>query len=172
VPSALKKNIESITQIEKEWVRQRAPLDRVSDTISTFAGSVSFVAAHLLAFVAWTVLNSQLVLGESAFDPCPYTFLNFVLAVEAVLLGSFVLMSQNRQNRQAEHWAHLDLQISLLAEQEMTKTLQLLRRISAHLGLDDVSRDKELEQMAQQTPIQVVARELADARQPDEPPRP
>ena len=48
-------------------------------------------------------LNSGLVLGRhSPFDGYPYQFLNLAVALEAVFLSTFVLMSQNRQNAQAE----------------------------------------------------------------------
>jgi uncharacterized membrane protein len=40
-----------------------------------------------------------------------------------------VLMSQNRMARQADKRAHLDLQVDLLAEQELTVILYLLRAI-------------------------------------------
>jgi uncharacterized membrane protein len=172
VPTAVKHNIGSVTQLEQEFARQRSTLDRISDNISAFVGSLQFIFAHGVIFGAWIVLNTPWVLGERAFDPYPYVFLNFVLAVEAVFLGTFVLMSQNRQNRQAEERAHLDLQIGLLAEQETTKTLQMLQRISERLGLQEVSKDKELAQMIETTHVEIVAHELQKAREPEGAPAP
>src|SRR5205085_1269740 len=100
--------------------------------------------------------------------PYPFVFLNFVLAVEAVILSTFVLMSQNRQNRQADQWAHLDLQVSLLAEQETTKMLQMLQSICERLNLPDAARDRELKEMIQKTHVEVLAEELEKAREPVE----
>ena len=37
-------------------------------------------------------------------------------------------------SRQADRRAHLDLQVNILAEQEMTLVLQMLREISAKVG--------------------------------------
>src|SRR5262245_48820089 len=111
----LRENISSIAQLEQEFAARRSELDRLSDAITTFVGSVQFILAHMIFFALWVMLNTSWVLGEYSFDPYPYVFLNFVLAAEAVFLGTFVLMSQNRQNRQAEERAHLDLQISMLA---------------------------------------------------------
>ena len=45
----------------------------------------------------------------------------------------FVLASQNRLARQADKRSHLDLQIDLLAEREMTAVLQLLLDIARHV---------------------------------------
>jgi uncharacterized membrane protein len=164
VPAVIQKNIRSITQLEEAFAQQRSRLDRISDAISAFAGSIQFILAHVVIFVAWMVLNTPWVLGTRSFDPYPYIFMNFVLAVEAVFLGTFVLMSQNRQSRQAEQRARLDLQIGLLAEQETTKTLQMLQRICERLGLNDVSKDRELQQMIETTHIEEVARGIQQAR--------
>src|SRR5262245_36681247 len=165
VPPVVLKNISSLNEVEQELARQRSPLDRISDTITSFTGSVRFIIAHLIFFAVWVVLNVQWLLGEHAFDPYPYVFLNFVLAAEAVLLGTFVLMSQNRQNRQSDLWLHVVLQLSMLSEQETTKTLQLLQRICERLGIADAARDKELKQLVETTQIETLAKELEQARQ-------
>ena len=115
VPPVVLKNISSLAEVEQTLERQRTPLDRISDTVTSFTGSIRFVVAHLIFFAVWLVLNLPGVLGKYAFDPYPYVFLNFVLAMEAVMLGTFVLMSQNRQNRQADLWLHVVLQISMLS---------------------------------------------------------
>jgi uncharacterized membrane protein len=49
--------------------------------------------------------------------------MNLVIVVEAFFLSTFILMSQSRQSRRSDHWAHLHLQIGILAEQEATKML-------------------------------------------------
>jgi uncharacterized membrane protein len=158
------KNLSSLAEVEQELERQRTPLDRVSDAVTSFTGSLRFVVAHLIVFLIWVFLNVKWVLGEYAFDPYPYVFLNFVLGFEAVMLGTFVLMSQNRQNRQADLWLHVVLQISMLAEQESTKTLQVLQRICERLNLPDAAQDKELNQLIQTTQIETLAKELEQAR--------
>src|SRR5207244_1772128 len=165
MPAVIRQNISSIAELDKEFAQERSRLDRLSDGISTFVGSIQFLFAHVLIFGAWIVINTSWVLGRHAFDPYPYVFLNFVLAVEAVFLGTFVLMSQNRQNRQDEQRAHLDLQIGLLAEQETTKTLQMLQRICEHLGIREVSKDKELQQMIETTHVEELAHELQKAHE-------
>jgi uncharacterized membrane protein len=166
VPTPVRQNVDSVAQVEREFARRRSTLDRVSDVISAFTGSIQFIAAHVLFFAAWIVFNTFVV---STFDPYPFVFLNLVLAVEAVFLGTFVLMSQNRQNRQSDQWAHVVLQVSLLAEQESTKTLELLRHICDRLGLQETARDQELTQMIQTTHLQTLVQELEKARNPEEP---
>lgn len=55
------------------------------------------------------------------------------VALEAIFLALFVLASQNRLARQSDNRAHLNLQIDLLAEREMTTVLRLLMVIAKHL---------------------------------------
>jgi uncharacterized membrane protein len=59
------------------------------------------------------------------------------------------MISENRQGRIAERRSQLDLQINLLAEQENTKTLQLLESIARRLGIDPA--DPEIQVLGQAT---------------------
>jgi uncharacterized membrane protein len=161
-PGLSQRNIDSIVQLEQGFLRERTTLDLWSDKITTFAGSIYFVIAHVLLIATWVITN---LLPGLVFDAYPFQFMNLVLAVETVFLSTFVLMSQNRQNRQADRWAHIDLQISLLAEQESTKMLQMLQKICDRLGLDKVANDKELKEMIKTTHIETLAGEIDEARE-------
>jgi uncharacterized membrane protein len=83
-----------------------------------------------------------------------------ILALEAVLLASFVLIRQNRMSEKADQRGHLDLQINLLAEKEATKVIQLLQRMSEHLGLKDEIVDGEARELSKDTEVEDVARDL------------
>ena len=61
--------------------------------------------------------------ADKPFDPYPFPLLSLITAVEAIFLSLFILMSTNRANRQADQTSHLDLQVNLQAENEMTKVL-------------------------------------------------
>ena len=160
-----RKNITSIAELEQQLEAQRSGFDRVSDAVTGFVGSVRFIAAHVAWFAVWVAWNAGVLAGLPLFDPYPFVFLNFVLAVEAVFLSTFVLMSQNRQNRQSEDWAHLALQVSLLAEQETTKILQMQQAVCEEMGLLKQSRDPALKGMIETTHVEVLAQELGKARE-------
>jgi uncharacterized membrane protein len=162
----IKRNIESIAQLEQGFNRRRTFADRVSDAVSAFAGSFRFVAANAAVIVGWILWN-LLAPREVRFDPS-LTALQLLIASEAILLSAFVLMSQNRQNRQAEHWAHVELQISMLAEQENTKLLEMMQNICHALGMDKTARDAELKELSEQLPVATLAEEVGKARQTDE----
>ena len=159
ISGSAKGNIESIAQIEQEFVRQRSRVDCIGETISRYAGSIGFAVAHVCGVAAWMAINAG-VTSFRPFDPYPFSFLGVLVALEAVFLSTFVLMSQKRQARQDEHWAHLNLQIGLLSEQEMTKMLQMLTLVCNRVGVK-TSQDRELKEMVEKTPIAHLAQELA-----------
>ena len=55
------------------------------------------------------------------------------------------------------------MQVGLLAEQEMTKVLQLLRSMCNKLGMQTISRDKELTEMVKETHVLALVQELGKA---------
>jgi uncharacterized membrane protein len=85
-------------------------------------------------------------------------------------------MTQNRMQRQADKRAHLDLQVNLLAEQELTTILKILTGISQRLGVPIEERDGSVDQLARETDIHTIAvaldRELNDATAPSSAPAP
>jgi uncharacterized membrane protein len=163
---AARQNIRAVRDLEAEIARRRTRTDRITDTVSRFAGSFRFLFAQSGVFLGWVALNLLLAPSGRAPDPYPFEFLNFLVGAEAILLSTFVLMTQNRQNREAEQWGHVQLQVGLLAEQESTKMLEMLRAICGRLGLDRAARDPELAQMIATTHVEELARELEKARQP------
>src|SRR6201999_1325045 len=100
------------------------------DRIGAFSGSISFVVVHGFLIGGWVLLNLHPVFRLRPWDPFPFMFLGSVLSIEAIFLSTFVLIKQSRMSRRADDRAHLDLQINLLAEREMTLMLRLLQHIS------------------------------------------
>jgi uncharacterized membrane protein len=165
LPASTRRSIESVAEIEKGILNQRSIIDRISDRITAFVGSFTFVTLHVLWFIFWVALNYAVeASGRAAFDPYPYIFLNLALSIEAVLLSTFILITQNRQSRQADQWTHLDLQVNLLAEREATKMLRMLNSICAHLGLEKPEDAKELKELTERTHVEKLADQVGKAR--------
>jgi len=81
-------------------LRERRAADvqlRVADAITRFAGSMSFVYLHVVAFAVW-----MLVVERS-----PWPTLTLVVSLEAIFLSTFVMIGQNRaaafQQAKANH---------------------------------------------------------------------
>jgi uncharacterized membrane protein len=78
-----------------------------------------------------------------------------------------VLIKQNRESKRAEQRQQLTLQVDLLAEQEATKTLQMLQRVCKRLGIDDAIQDREAEVLSHETAVDQLADELRNKLPPD-----
>jgi uncharacterized membrane protein len=153
-------NVEEIARLEREALELRTRGERIGDTVTRVAGTFTVVALHLVFVIAWALVNMNLVPGWPAFDPFPFGILTLLLSGEGVFLALFILISQNRMTRQADRRAHLGLQVSLLAEQELTLILQLQRRLCQHFGLEAEARREELQQLASQTDVRRLVNEL------------
>jgi len=85
------------------------------------------------------------------------------VSLEGVLIATFVLIAQNRMSRQTDERDHLNLQISMLAEQEMTLILKLLRRVSERLEIPPESAEESrAEKLAEETNVYELVQTLRE----------
>src|ERR1700738_4940883 len=155
-------NIAAIAKLEEEALDRRTATERQSDAIVKFIGSMKFLMLHLILVAVWSTVNLNLIPHVKAFDPFPFGILALVISSESVFLTIFVLISQNRMSRQAERRAHLDLQVGMLAEQELTTLLKMQQKICEHLGINIESAEKEVQGFSQTTDVHKLANELEE----------
>lgn len=160
--SHIEEHIDLIAKHEEDFLTRRTPSERLGDTIAGFAGSLLFVCIHLAIFASWMIFNAASFTHPHHFDPPPFPLLGTLVALEAILLASIILMRQSRMSRRAEERDHLMLQILLLTEKEITAVLGMDRKIAGQVGLQRVANDKELEQLSQHTSIDDVAQTIKD----------
>jgi uncharacterized membrane protein len=136
-------NLELVARLERETVAAESRATRFIVHVTNAVGTPSCVVIHALAFAAWMAWNSAAA-PALRFDPYPYGLLTMAVSMEGVLVAILVLTTQNRMSAQSDKRDHLDLQVNLLAEQEMTAVLRLLARISEQLGirLDQVETEE------------------------------
>jgi uncharacterized membrane protein len=146
--SALERNIQAL-ELRRQREEVEATIEeRIAEAITRFTGSMLFVYLHLVFFGFWIVANLGWVPGVPSWDPS-FVVLAMMASVEAIFLSTFVLISQNRMSAAADKRADLDLQISLLAEHEVTKLVTLVSAIADRMGvetqvdteLDEIKRD-------------------------------
>jgi uncharacterized membrane protein len=128
--------------------------ERIAGAITRFSGSMRFVYLHIVLFGFWIMVNLGLVPGMPEFDPS-LVILAMVASVEAIFLSTFILITQNRMSVATEKRAELDLQISLLAEHEVTKVATLLSAIAGRLGIE-IEHDPEVEEVKRDVAPEVV----------------
>jgi uncharacterized membrane protein len=161
-PHPTRFNIEAVAKLEHEALLRRTPTERISDVLTKFIGSTAFLLLQVLLVLTWSAINLNLIPGVKAFDPFPFGILALVISSESVVLTIFVLISQNRMARQGERRSHLDLQVGMLAEQELTTLLQMQHKICQRLGIDVGSEKEELKNFSDATDSDKLASELED----------
>ncbi len=158
----LHRNIEAVLERRSAEEKARRPADRLADSVTTFAGSMTFVYLHLAFFGTWIVCNIPGV-PLPKFDPS-FVILAMWASVEAIFLSTFVLISQNRMAEVADRRADLNLQISLLAEHEVTRLIHLVTAIGVHLNLEE-ARHPEIDELKKDVEPEKVLDHLGAAQQ-------
>ncbi len=154
-------NIKAIGEIERLARRQETGSERLGRRISAFIGTLGFVWLQMVAMAAGRLERRRP--AGAAFDPYPFGLLTFIVSLEGVLIATFVLIAQNQMSRQSDERDHLNLQVDLLAEQEMTMVLRMLRRISDRLGvaIDEEESDRTA-QLTKETDVLTIAEQLRE----------
>jgi uncharacterized membrane protein len=155
-------NIDAIAKLEQDALGRRTPTERVSDVITKLVANVGFLLAQLFLICGWGLVNFHVIPGLKAFDPFPFGILALVVSFESVFLTIFVLISQSRMARQSERRSHLDLQVGMLSEQELTTILQMLQKVCQHMGVNVDSSKQEVQSFSKTTDVHKLASELED----------
>jgi uncharacterized membrane protein len=158
--SHIQEQIELIAKHEQEFLERRTRGERVSDEVAGFIGSLWFVGLHLLGFAVWIVMN--LLPHVRHFDPEPFSLLQTLVAMEAILAASFILMRQARLGRRSDERDHLMLQILLLTEKELTALLGMDRQIASEMGLTRAANNPEVRDLSRETSIDDVAQTIKE----------
>lgn len=136
-----RKNVKRISRLESRLIAHSTYGERLADLLAKVVGSWTFLIVQAALLLIWMILN--LVGWISAWDPYPFILLNLVLSFQSAFATPVILMSQNRQARLDERRNKLDLQINLLAEQENTEQLKILRRLCEKFGVEFSETDEQ-----------------------------
>jgi uncharacterized membrane protein len=164
--SALEENVQTIKRWERAILLARSKGEQLSDWIVCTAGSGRVLILHIIWFGAWVSVNAGAIPGVSPFDPFPFPFLTTAVSLEAIFLTLFVLASQNRLALQADKRSHLDLQVDLLAEREMTAVLQLLQDIARHLDVKTTITTAQLRDLVKKTDLHGLTTRMDELAEP------
>lgn len=145
---------------EAQSLRHRSLFNQIADDLTNAFGSTTFLMLNVFFFAFWIALNSGYVEGVEPFDPFPFGFLTMIVSLEAIILSVFILVSQNRQALITSIREELHMQINLIAEEEITKTLKILAEIRKKMGI--MEKDTELEDMLSQINTSYIERSLME----------
>lgn len=163
--SALDRNINALMTRRARDKQALSLQEKVAGAVTDFAGSMSFVYIHLVAFGLWIAINLRWMPIMPAFDPS-MVVLAMVASVEAIFISTFVLISQNRMAAEDDKRADLSLQIALLNEHETTRLVTIITAIADRLGVEMDVADHEIEEMQKDVKPEVLMDQI-QRRKPD-----
>lgn len=136
----------------------------IADWLTNSFGTISFFVGNAVVFALWIIINLGWIPGVPTFDPYPFNFLTMTVSLEAIFLSIIVLISQNRQSKISTLREELDMQVNLIAEDEITMTLKVLKKIADKLDIRIT--DEEFGEMTKETDISYIQREIEDQLTP------
>ncbi len=142
----INENIQAIIELHKRAENEVSHQQRTIENITNFLGRPAFLFI-ILAFVAlWIIINTLLSrFGLPVLDPPPFTYLVSLLTLGALLQATMILITQNREDVMMERRTQLDLQISLILDQKMSKLLVMVDQLrQVHPDLEN-GTDPEVE---------------------------
>jgi uncharacterized membrane protein len=130
-------NIQTVADLHKRAESSASLPQRAIENATDFLGRPRFLFIILIVAAVWVVINILLMkLGLPIFDPPPFIWLQGLLTLGAVLQATMILITQNREDMVIERRTQLDLQVSLLLDQKMSKLIMMvdqLRRVHPEL---------------------------------------
>jgi uncharacterized membrane protein len=158
-PDQLRQNIDAILEFYAREDHNISRSQRILERISHFLGRPIFLAIIVLFVALWMISNIVLhYFGISQFDPAPFSWLQGIIGLGALLTATIVLTRQNRLAKLEEQRAHLDLKVTLLTEQKTAKIIDLLEELRQDLPNVKNRHDPEAAVLHQSMkPAQVLA---------------
>ena len=130
----ISQNIGAVLDFYEREDQKISRSQRIMERISRFIGQPVFLGIILLFVAFWILANVELLrLGIAEFDPAPYSRLQGIIGLGALLTAIAVLSKQNRLAKLEEQRAHLDLKVNLLTEQKTAKLIDLLEELRRDL---------------------------------------
>jgi uncharacterized membrane protein len=129
----IEENIQTVAELHKQAENEVSAQQRTIEDMTDFLGRPRFLFIILVFVSLWVIANMLLIkFGLSSFDAPPFIWLQGVLSLGALLLATMILITQNREDVMAERRTQLDLQVSLILDQKMSKLITMvdeLRRV-------------------------------------------
>jgi uncharacterized membrane protein len=130
----IEENIQAVLEFYSNESQKISASQRLLERVSHQIGQPLFLALILIFVALWMLANSSLhALGRIPFDPPPYSLLQFIASLGALLTTIAVLSRQNRLATLADKRAHLDLKVTMLTEQKTAKLIALLEELRRDL---------------------------------------
>lgn len=131
---ALGRNIDAMSRRRADDEARASGGVRLSARIGRRIGRMGFVYANLAVYGGWLLGGLGVVPGVPRFDGDLH-LVGSVASVEALFVSIFILIAQNHEAAANDRRDDLNLQVSLLAEHELSRLIQLNIAIAEKLGV-------------------------------------
>jgi len=126
----IEKNVKAIGALRERADGHAGTHQLFIESVTSALGRPRTIYLVVLGVLLWAGANAAaLDLGVAPIDPPPFFWMQGCLTLLSLLMTTMVLTTQNRQVRHNDQRAHLDLQVNLLAEQKIAKTIALLEEL-------------------------------------------
>ncbi len=115
--------------VNEEIETRATVIERMTDAIAAFSGSIPFLGVHFLWFGLWIGWN--IFAGEAGFDPYPFGFLTLCVSLEAIFLSVIVLLSQNRQVEKDRIRSDVEYEVNMKSELEISHLHEKVDHLNA-----------------------------------------
>jgi uncharacterized membrane protein len=142
-------DVESVASIRARAEQRLDRHQRMMEVLTAALGRPRTVYVTLSIVAGWVAFNlvTPKLFGWQRIDPPPFFWLQGMVALSALLMTTLVLITANRQTRNAEDRSHLDLQVNLLAEHKVAKLIALVEELRRDLPMVRDRIDREADAM-------------------------
>jgi uncharacterized membrane protein len=170
LPSHIEQTVQAVVALHGQHQRRTSTAHRFLQATTRLVGSPTFAGTVGILLTLWVLINVyQLSIGQVAWDPPPFPWVQTVITVFAFYVTVLILITQRHENRLEETRAQLTLQIAMLAERKNAKIIELLEQLRRdHPNIAD-RVDEDAIAMAQPTDAEAVIEAITPPEERREP---
>ena len=164
-------DLESVASIRARAEQRLDKHQRMMEVLTAALGRPRTVYVTLSIVVGWVAFNlvAPKLFDWQRIDPPPFFWLQGMVALSALPMTTLVLITENRQTRNAEERSHLDLQVNLLAEHKVAKLIALVEELRRDLPMVRDRIDREADAMQEAVDPQAMLQALERASDSEAP---
>lgn len=141
--------VEQLGRMYDEHRRNTSRTQRLANLITARLGKPAALIFVVLLMLVWVVGNYAARLnGWTPLEQFPYSGLEFVATVMALLVALLILTTQRHQDELAEKRSRLTLQIAALSEKKVAKVIELLEEQRRDNPMLPTRKDHAAQEMA------------------------
>jgi len=131
LPSHVEEAVRAVASMHVVHEREATAADRAVDRLTSVVGRPSFLALVVAAMAGWVL--AALLFGKDWPDAFPFPLLNLLVSCVAICIAILILVTQRRADRLVQRRQQLALEVALLAENKVSKIIDLMEELRRDL---------------------------------------